>query len=114
MQRRTIHTERKLSQLTGAEFGFETLLSHVAAHSSKVLAVEERAVRERLQVFREDFERSYEATVRRHIGDANMPALIEALDSPAMRRFIHASREMRPTLEVQLGELSKRMGETPI
>lgn len=114
MQHRTIHTEKSLSQLTGADFSFEALLSYVAAHSSKVLAVEERAMRERLQVFRDDFERTYEATVRRHVGDANMPALVEALDSSAMRRFIQASREMKATLEVQLGELSKRMGETPI
>jgi hypothetical protein len=43
-----------------------------------------------------------------------MPALIEALDSAAMRQFIQAWRAMKASLEEQLRELSKRMGETPI
>jgi len=114
MQPRTIENKQSLSQLTGAEGHFEAILDYVTASTSKALAADERQVRELLQTFRGDFEATYDAIVRRHVGDANMPALREALDSAAMRRFIQAWREMKASLEEQLRELSKRMGETPI
>ena len=114
MPLQTIDTRPRLSDLTGAADVFDTMLDYVAQRLVAVLGADEERAREQLASFRRHFDESYESIVRRHVAELEMPALIEALESDAMRRFVRARRAMKGALLERLEVLTRRMGETPI
>jgi hypothetical protein len=114
MTLQTIDTAPRLSDLTGAADVFETMLDYVAQRLVAVLGSDEERAREQLSSFRRHFDETYEDIVRRHVGERAMPALIEALDSDAMRRLVRARQAMKGALLERLGVLTRRMGETSI
>jgi hypothetical protein len=98
------------SRLLGADLLFLQLVEYVAAKQEASGRASEPAVRARLSELHEQFQRRCAAIFEQHLGRERAPAVLAALESAALQRYLAARQSMAPALRQQLGALQQRMG----
>jgi hypothetical protein len=103
-----------LSELTGADALFESLVDSVAAQvRSPQPGVSAQQLRTRLLAFRPRFDAVYLSVLQEHLGN-DLAALVKVLREPRVQAYFGARRSMAPELGRLLQELSLEMGETQL
>lgn len=98
------------SRLLGADLLFLQLVEYLVEKREAQRRASQPGVRVQLGALHEQFQRRCAAIFEQRLGRERAPAVLAALESAALQRYLAARHTMAPALRQQLGELQQRMG----